>query len=61
MKVTTNVAAERLGITPRGVVTLIKRGLIAAKKPGRDWQIEEAEVERYARERRPQHRPRKAR
>lgn len=50
-------AAERLGIKPRSVVQLIKRGVLAAEKRGRDYWIEDAEVERYARERRPAHRP----
>jgi excisionase family DNA binding protein len=55
---TTKGAADRLGIKPRSVVALIKRGLLVATKHGRDYAIEEAEVDRYQRERRPQHRPR---
>jgi excisionase family DNA binding protein len=43
---TTTEAAERLGISKRSVARLIKRGRIAAEKRGRDYLIEEAEVER---------------
>lgn len=56
---TTTEAADRLGIKPRSVVQLIKRGLLIAAKHGRDYSIDLAEVERYATERRPQHRPKK--
>lgn len=56
---TTTEAAERLGIKPRSVVWLIKSGLITATKRGRDYWIKADEVERYANERRPQHRPKK--
>lgn len=54
---TTAQAADRLGLKPRSVVQLIRRGLLAATKHGRDYAIDEAEVTRYAVERRPQHRP----
>lgn len=54
---TTHEAADRLGIKPRSVVKAIKRGLIKAEKRGRDYWIEDEEIERYARERRPAHRP----
>lgn len=54
---TTKEAANRLGIKARSVVALIKRNLIAAEKKGRDYLIDESEVERYSRERRPSHRP----
>ena len=54
---TTFEAADRLRIKPRSVVQLIKRGLITAVKHGRDYWIEDAEVARYAIERRAQHRP----
>lgn len=61
---TTHEAANRLGLTARSVARLIKRGVIAAEKRGRDYWIEEAEVARYEHERRPvgrpQHRPKKA-
>ncbi len=54
---TTREAADRLGIKPRSVAKAIKRGLIEAEKRGRDYWIEDEEIERYAVERRPQHRP----
>lgn len=56
---TTSEAADRLGIKARSVAILIKRGLIAATKHGRDYWIDAEEVERYAAERQPQHRPKK--
>lgn len=56
---TTKDAADRLGIKPRSVVALIRRGLLQATKHGRDYAIDEAEVARYERERRPAHRPHK--
>lgn len=55
--VTTSEAADQLGIKAKSVAILIKRGLIAATKRGRDYWIEASEVDRYARERRPPHRP----
>lgn len=55
---TTHEAADRLGIKSRSVVWAIKRGLIKAEKRGRDYWIEDEEVERYSKERRPRHRPR---
>lgn len=45
-------AAKLLGIQPRSVNYLIRKGLLTAQKIGRDYHIEAAEVERYARERR---------
>jgi excisionase family DNA binding protein len=56
-ELTTTEAADRLGLRPRSVVQLIKRGLIAATKHGRDYAIDEAEVARYVAQRRPAHRP----
>lgn len=56
---TTKDAAARLGITARAVALLIQRGIIKAEKFGRDYAIEPAEVERYMKERRAAHRPRK--
>jgi len=56
---TTAAAAARLGLTKRAVSGLCKRGVISARKAGRDWWIEPEEVERYARVRRPAHRPKK--
>lgn len=57
---TTTEAADRLGIKARSVVQLIRRGLLKAEKKGRDYLIEDSEVARYEHERRPQHRPKKA-
>lgn len=54
---TTAEAAARLGIKPRSVAWLILNGRLSAERRGRDYAIEASEVERYARERRPQHRP----
>lgn len=56
---TTTEAAAALGLTRAWLWRLIKAGTIAAEKRGRDWWIEDSEVERYKRERRPPHRPRK--
>ena len=56
---TTRDAADRLGIKPRSVIKAIERGLIKAEKRGRDYWIENEEIERYARERRPAHRPKR--
>jgi excisionase family DNA binding protein len=56
---TTKQAADRLGIKARSVVQLIKRGLLSAEKHGRDYSILPEEIERYLKERRPQHRPKK--
>ena len=49
---TTKEAAERLGIHWRSVVKAIQRGALEASKRGRDYLIEQSEVERYDRERR---------
>lgn len=54
---TTVQAAERLGIKPRSVVQLIRRGKLVATRFGRDLAISEAEVERYRVQRLPAHRP----
>jgi excisionase family DNA binding protein len=54
---TTSEAADRLGIKARSVVWAIRAGHIKAEKRGRDWWIEDAEIERYRRERKPAHRP----
>lgn len=58
-KMTTHEAADRLGLTPRSVARLIKRGVIAATKRGRDYWIEDSEIERYIAARRPAGRPKK--
>lgn len=56
---TTREAADRLGIAPRSVAWLIRGKKIAAiwNDYARRYEIEESEVERYQRERLPQHRP----
>lgn len=43
-------AAARLGTTPDNLRGAIKRGILKATKRGRDWFVDAAEVERYARE-----------
>lgn len=54
---TTTEAAAELGVTRAWLWRLIKRGTIQAEMRGRDWWIEDSEVERYRRERKPAHRP----
>lgn len=44
-KLTTAQAAESLGVTIRQVQALIKSGRLPAVKFGRDWQINEADLE----------------
>lgn len=56
---TTHEAANRLGLTARSVARLIKTGILAADKRGRDYWIDEIEVARYAAERRKAGRPKK--
>ena len=58
---TTTEAAARLHVTRAWVWILIKRGVLVAELRGRDYWIDDAEIERYERERRPAHRPRKER
>jgi len=47
---TTKEAAEKIGISPATVRQQILVGRLTATKMGRDWFIEEAELERYRRE-----------
>jgi excisionase family DNA binding protein len=54
---TTTETANRLGIKPRSVVQLIRRGLLSALKHGRDYMIDPSEVDRYIEQRRPAQRP----
>lgn len=54
---TTTEAAAALEVTRAWLWRLIKGGTIKAEKRGRDWWIEDAEVERYKRDRKPAHRP----
>ncbi len=56
---TTTEAAALLGVTVRAVRAHIKRGNIRATRFGRDWQITPEEIERFKRQRRPAHRPKK--
>lgn len=58
---TTKEAADRLGIKPRSVAALIQRHLLAAtwNSYARRFEIDPTEVERYQREKRPAHRPKK--
>lgn len=56
---TTKEAAALLGIKPRSVVQLIRRGLLKSEVLGRDHRIPRDEVDRYLSERRPAHRPTK--
>jgi excisionase family DNA binding protein len=44
---TTNEAAELLGLSPKTVRRQIENGAIKAAKRGRDWWVTPAEVERY--------------
>jgi len=56
--ITTATAAARLGITPRHVRHLIKTGQLPATKQGRDWLIDENDLQ-LAEARRKPGRPRK--
>jgi excisionase family DNA binding protein len=56
---TTQQAADALGLHRRTILKYIQRGLIQAVKFGRDWQIDPVEVERYQQERRKPGRPSK--
>jgi len=47
---TTKEAAQLLGVTPSNLRIQISVGRLKATKMGRDWFIEEAELERYRRE-----------
>ncbi|MGH9755924.1 MAG: helix-turn-helix domain-containing protein [Blastocatellia bacterium] len=54
----TNEAAERLGVTRRQITTLIQQGKLRATKMGRDWFIDEDDLE-SVKERPRRGRPRK--
>lgn len=58
MSLTTDQAATILGVQPRMVRLLIKQEKLRAKKHGRDWIIEEADLE-LVKERNKVGRPRK--
>lgn len=51
LKVGTDEAAGRLGMTVRGVTKAISRGDLPATRSGRSWLIETAEVEIFKRRR----------
>ena len=58
--ITTNIAAEILGITPVRVRQLIQEGQLASEKQGRDHLLDEDVVRRFNRQgRRQPGRPRK--
>jgi excisionase family DNA binding protein len=56
---TTKQAATELGIQPGSVKKLCQRHILKAERIGRDWLIDEAEVERYKVERRNAGRPKR--
>ena len=55
---TTVEASTVLGVQPKTVTRYIERGLLQAQKKGRDYLIEEDELERFRHERRGRGRPR---
>ncbi len=57
---TTSQAATYLGCTRAWIWQRIKDGHIAAEKRGRDWHVEQDELDRYQREKREAHRPARA-
>jgi excisionase family DNA binding protein len=50
MMLTLVQAASRLGVAAATLRAQVHRGKLRAAKLGRDWLVEEAEVERYRRE-----------
>jgi len=54
----TVTAGQLLGISKQQVQRLVTAGTIKATQYGRSWLIPRAEVERYAKERKPAGRPR---
>lgn len=56
---TTTEAAAYLNVTRAWIWRRIKAGVISAEKRGRDWHVEQEELDRYKREKKPQHRPAK--
>ena len=51
-------ASKRLGVAPATLRAQVHRGKVNAAKVGRDWLVEEKEVERYRREsQKPKDRP----
>ena len=50
----TKEAAKRLGVSVRRVQAMIAQGIIAARKLGRDWVIEQSDLQRViAKDRKP--------
>ena len=47
-KLTAHEAADRLGVTRFRVYALIRTGRLPATKWGRDWQIDETDLQRVA-------------
>jgi excisionase family DNA binding protein len=47
MLITLAQAAERLGLSTSTLREQVHRGRLAAQKIGRDWLVEETEVDRY--------------
>lgn len=58
---TAKQVAEGLGLAVNTVRDLCADGKLQCTKLGREWLIDEAEIERYRHERKPIGRPRKAR
>jgi excisionase family DNA binding protein len=50
MLLTLRESAARLGLAPDTLRAQVHRGRFTAQKVGRDWLVDEGEVERYARE-----------
>jgi len=59
MALTTKQAAERLEISLRRVQRLIQDGLLPAERIGRDWLIQEPDLNQFAQKPRKSGRPRK--
>lgn len=51
-KLTTKEAAIILGLNPESIGIYIRQGILIATKHGRDWFLDQGEVDRYQRERR---------
>jgi len=55
----TKNAAIKLGLTPTRVAVLIRTGQLRAVKVGRDWVIDEKDLQDFAKQKRPPGRPSK--
>jgi excisionase family DNA binding protein len=55
----TTEAARRLKVSPRRDAAMISQGILKAAKVGKTWVVDEAEVSRVAKLKRPPGRPRK--